>query len=55
MKTFIFTLKDSPKDPDIIWRCNAPSEEIAWDMFSLTKNLDKFSLKHLFNLEIKNK
>jgi len=52
MKTFIFTLKEKPNG-DKVWQCNAPSEAIAWDMFSLVKNLDKESLKCLFWLKIK--
>lgn len=50
MKSFIFTLKDSEER---VWQCNAPTEDIAWDMFSLMKNLDKKSLKYLFWLKIK--
>jgi len=47
MKTFIFTLKEDLKE-EKVWQCDAPSEDIAWDMFSLVKNLDKKSLKYLF-------
>ena len=52
MKTFIFTLKEDLNE-EKVWKCNAPSEAIAWDMFSLVKNLDKESLKYLFRLKIK--
>lgn len=49
MKKYFFTTKD---DIDTIWQCTAPDADIAWNMFSLIKKLDRRSLEILYKIKI---